>query len=291
MKKLLLLLTMLISINTIGISQCVRYISQNSDGAWLGITSSVIDIETVGNYAVRTQANGGSDYDGFNYQKFQNGGESTFKLIDDGSMSMTFNPGVPANEIAFSIHDVDAATFSNNQTYTFQINGGNPNGVFTRETPIWDPPSLAYNETTGIATNDGNDDNQKVWLRGNGTTLITSITVVADNIGGDHIDYSFYALEPCGPTCVLTPIDLLCFEDNTGELDLVITDGTSPFDIDWDGAVTDEDDITSPQNETAIAAGTYTITVTDDDGNSTTCSATVAQPEELTASVSTVDEL
>ncbi|NQY10013.1 MAG: T9SS type A sorting domain-containing protein [Flavobacteriales bacterium] len=183
-------------------SQC-DYYSQNSDGVWAGETNSTIDFETTGNYQLTTLSGTIPDTDGNSYHRYINGGEQAFKIIDEGSLSLTFSPAVPANEIAFSINDIDAGSFSNTQSYTLQINGGAPNGAFEQETITWLPPMVSYDATTGIAVNDGNIDNQVNLVRGVDNTLVTSIEIVASNLGGDHVSYSFYAR----PYCDLTGIE------------------------------------------------------------------------------------
>ncbi|MEM6722654.1 MAG: gliding motility-associated C-terminal domain-containing protein [Bacteroidota bacterium] len=71
---------------------------------------------------------------------------------------------------------------------------------------------------------------------------------------------------------------LLCFGDTDGDITLTINGGTLPYTYQWDnGAGTDED-------PTGLVIGDYSVTVTDNNGCSITSSASITQPDELTAS-------
>ncbi len=65
--------------------------------------------------------------------------------------------------------------------------------------------------------------------------------------------------------------DVLCFGGNTGSLDLTITGGTSPYAFLWNTGSVTEDIV-------ALAAGSYSVTVTDQHGCTTVVNASVAQP-------------
>ena len=78
-----------------------------------------------------------------------------------------------------------------------------------------------------------------------------------------------------------TPVS--CFGGNNGAIDLTVVGGTSPFSFNWSGTAPDIED---PVN---LAAGVYTVLVTDQNGCTTTAMATVTQPvAPLTATISNV---
>lgn len=80
--------------------------------------------------------------------------------------------------------------------------------------------------------------------------------------------------------------DAQCFGDNTGAIDVVVEGGLQPYSYQWsnnaNGAIT--------QNLTNIFAGTYTVTVTDDLGTTTTQSFTVSQGTEIQITCNIIQE-
>ncbi|WP_276504990.1 Ig-like domain repeat protein, partial [Terrimonas pollutisoli] len=66
-------------------------------------------------------------------------------------------------------------------------------------------------------------------------------------------------------------VNVLCFGNATGSVDLTVNGGTTPYTYVWsNGAAT--------QDITTLAAGTYTVTVTDNNNCTATTSVTITQP-------------
>ncbi|MBU0486555.1 MAG: SprB repeat-containing protein, partial [Bacteroidetes bacterium] len=84
-------------------------------------------------------------------------------------------------------------------------------------------------------------------------------------------------------TASTTKIDVKCFGELTGSIDLTVADGTGPYTFLWDNAETTEDIDT-------LAAGTYSVTVTDANSCEFLTSETISQPlAALTASTTKID--
>lgn len=75
-------------------------------------------------------------------------------------------------------------------------------------------------------------------------------------------------------TASTNTIDALCFGTATGSIDLTVNGGNAPFSYMWSNGATTED-----IND--VEAGTYSATITDNDGTATTVSATVGEPQQL----------
>ncbi len=85
--------------------------------------------------------------------------------------------------------------------------------------------------------------------------------------------------EPAELTCSASSTDVLCKGGNTGTATLVVDGGVAPYAYRWsDGQLV--------ESATDLAAGYYEVTVTDENGCSTTCGVEVLEPELLTCVLS-----
>jgi gliding motility-associated-like protein len=91
----------------------------------------------------------------------------------------------------------------------------------------------------------------------NGCTATTSVTIT----------------QPAAALALsTTQVNVLCNGNNTGSINLTVTGGTAPYTYAWSNNATIQDPLT-------LAAGTYTVTVTDANGCTATTSATITQPQ------------
>ena len=106
---------------------------------------------------------------------------------------------------------------------------------------------------------------------GNGCTKDTSIVITS----------------PDGPVLDnISAVDVGCFGESTGSINLDFTGGQPPFVYDWTGTAFD-----GQEDPSGVPAGTYDVTITDANNCSMVSSITVDQPTELTTTTSTTDVL
>ena len=95
--------------------------------------------------------------------------------------------------------------------------------------------------------------------------------LVTDNLGCIKT-ISQVVTEPENPLAVASLVsDVLCFGLSTGDIDLTVTGGTSPFTFSWSNSVNTED-------LSNVVAGLYSFVVTDNNGCTFSNNVTITQP-------------
>ena len=83
------------------------------------------------------------------------------------------------------------------------------------------------------------------------------------------------------PVLTLTGTNLICYNVNTGAVNMTITGGTAPFGFSWTGP---SGFTANTQNISVLAAGYYAVVVTDSKGCTGTANITLTQPPVLNGS-------
>ncbi|MGB4850623.1 MAG: Calx-beta domain-containing protein, partial [Saprospiraceae bacterium] len=131
-------------------------------------------------------------------------------------------------------------------------------------------------------SNDGPEtpDNDPQDLTG---LVAGTYTVTVTDANGCTKTSSTSITEPTAILLSTTQVNVLCNGAVTGSIDLTASGGNPVYTYDWsnDGPESPDND---PEDLTGLAAGTYTVTVTDVNGCTKTSSATITQPPALVLS-------
>jgi PKD repeat protein len=106
---------------------------------------------------------------------------------------------------------------------------------------------------------------------------IYQVTVTANN--GCIATASATVTQPTAVTASATAQNVSCFGGSNGAITLTASGGTAPLSYNWSGAAPDV------QNPSGLTAGSYTVTITDNNGCTATSGATVGEPSQLSITV------
>ncbi len=118
-----------------------------------------------------------------------------------------------------------------------------------------------------------------IWSNGAITQNLDNLTsgtyTVVVNGGGACTASGTYSVgnNTVAVTAGGTDLDVLCFGDNTGAINLILNGGTQPFDFNWNPS-----SIGNVEDPGSLTAGNYAVTVTDAVGCTTTASFNIGQP-------------
>ena len=143
----------------------------------------------------------------------------------------------------------------------------------------------ANDGTATAAPAGGTSPYEYAWSNGGTTQTITGLmpggytVTVTDANGCTAVETVTVSPFNCAISATAAGMPVSCFGGNDGEATVNVTGGTPPFSYAWSSGG-------SAMTETGLAAGSYTVTVTDDANCSTTANVTISQPAQLIATVS-----
>jgi hypothetical protein len=117
------------------------------------------------------------------------------------------------------------------------------------------------------------------WNNGSSDEDLTGLTAGNYNVmimdaKGCTVSGQYEIQEPDELELSQTHQNITCYGDDDGSIDLTVVGGTTPYTFQWNSGETSED-------ISSIAPGTYTVTVTDDNGCSATLPVEITTPDEL----------
>ena len=167
-------------------------------------------------------------------------------------------------------------------TVRFSINGVQIGSTFTATTTIGGWTQFTANWTSGSGVTSADitiiDDN----LAGGGNDFgLDDISFTASCTPSAQVTVTVSANPP--PSASITPTNITsCFGATTGAATLSVSNGNAPYTYSWTGGAT-------TQNLSGLAAGNYTVTVTDNGSCTAITSTTITQPAQVTPIASPIN--
>ena len=150
---------------------------------------------------------------------------------------------------------------------------------------LTNPRPSCFGGTTGgvgVAVSGGTAPYAYLWSNGATTASLNGVaggtyTVTVTDANGCMATGSATITQSTQITALASKTDATCYDARNGTITLAVSGGTAPFAYLWSNGAT-------TQNLSGLAPGTYTVTVTDANGCTATCGATVGRPAQLLAS-------
>ena len=194
-------------------------------------------------------ANAPYTYGGSSTQNLQPGTYTYTATSVDGCVSAPVSVTItqPQAALALTTTQVNVLCSGNNTgSIDLTVTGGTAPYTYawSNNTTLEDPTGLGSGSYTVTVTD------------GNGCTATTTVTIT----------------QPSTLTSSYTQVNVGCFGNSTGSIDLTVSGGVAPYVFAWSNQAVSED-------LTNIPLGVYTVTATDSNGCTTTQTVTITQPQ------------
>ena len=221
----------------------------------------------------------------------------------DGSATVTPSGGTAGYTYLWSDGQTNAtATNLTAGNYSVVIKDANLCSI-TKNFTVTEPSSLSATATAinNVSCNNGSDGSASVSVTG-GTSPYTyswNTSPIQTNSTATNLAAGTYTVtitdftnvvttanvtisEPSALSLSITATDVSCVDDVTGALDATVTGGTPNYTFAWSNSSSSED-------QTGLGTGTYSLTVTDDNGCQISSSATISVLDNIAPTVTTQD--
>ncbi len=210
---------------------------------------------------------------------------------ENGSIDLSVSGGTPGYTYAWSngatsqdLSGLSAGTYSvlitdvNNceARDTFQIS--QPASAILASANVTD--ILCYGDNTGaidLSVSGGTASYTYEWLTGQTTQDLSGLqagvfSVLITDANGCTKRDTFTIKQPeAALAAAFKSVDVLCYGDSTGSIDMTVTSGTAPYNYAWSNGATSED-------LSNLKVGTYVVVLTDDNGCTVKDSVIIEQP-------------
>jgi hypothetical protein len=214
----------------------------------------------------------------------------------DGSADLTVSGGTAPYSYSWS-NSASTEDISGLGAGSYNVTITDAHGcTATASATVSEPSALfASASNTNVSCNGGNNGSADLTVSG-GTAPYSynwSNSATSEDISGlsagtynvtvtdDHgctATASATVTEPTALSASATSTNVSCNNGSNGTVNLTVSGGTTPYSYNWSNSATTED-------LSGVGAGTYNVTVTDNNGCATGASATVSQPSAITGSI------
>ncbi|MCX6273950.1 MAG: PKD domain-containing protein [Bacteroidetes bacterium] len=222
----------------------------------------------------------------------------------DGTASVVANDGTPGYSYAWAPSGGNAAAATGLTAGNYSVTVTDANGCTTTATTTVTEPTLLIAATTStpvlcnagadgtaaVIANNGTPGYSYVWSPSGGNTANASglaagnYSVTVTDANGCTTIANTTVTEPTLLIASASSVPVLCTGGTDGSAAVIANDGTPGYTYSWTSGGTGT-------TENSLAAGTYTVTVTDANGCTTTANTTVTEPTLLVASASATNVL
>jgi hypothetical protein len=202
------------------------------------------------------------------------GGKSPYTFLWSNSATSEDVNGLSAGTYTVTVTDANMCTTTLSKIIS------DPSALFAPATVI---PVACFGQATGaitVSASGGNSSYAYLWADGfSGATrsnlLAGSYVLTLKDNKNCQKDTTIIVTQPAAALSLSSSVASVgCFGASTGSIDLTVSGGTSTYTYLWSNAATTEDVST-------LAAGSYTVTVTDANGCTATLNNVVTQPQKL----------
>ena len=209
------------------------------------------------------------------------GGTTAYTFNWGAGITTEDRTGLLAGAYTCTITDANGCTTTSNATVT------QPSSAIATSTAVTNVScNGGSNGSATITASGGTSPYTYLWSSAQTTSVITGQiagvrTVTVTDANGCTSSKSISITQPATALSASNVVtNVSCFGGSNGVINLTPTGGTTAYTFNWGGGITTED-------RTGLLAGTYTCTITDANGCTTTSNATVTQPASAIAATIT----